>query len=65
MVEGRKLGVMLGVMLGVILDEMVDGGFVPIINIEMVGTLVGDFDNEKTVGWDENIAHDKTGMVGV
>jgi hypothetical protein len=50
MVEGRKLGVMLGVMLGVILSEMVDGGFVPIINIEMVGTLVGDFDNEKTVG---------------
>jgi hypothetical protein len=42
MVEGRKLGVMLG--------EMVEGGFVPIINIEMVGTLVGDFDNEKTVG---------------
>jgi len=46
MVEGRKLGVMLGVMLG----KRVDGGFVPIINIEMVGTLVGDFDNEKTVG---------------
>ena len=46
MVEGRKVGIMLGIMLGV----MVDGGFVPIINIEMVGTLVGGFDNEKMVG---------------
>jgi len=46
MVEGRNVGIMLGVMLG----KRVEGEFVPIMNIEMVGTLVGDFDNEKMVG---------------